>query len=298
MGKAPSAPSAASTANAQQAANLISQNNPFGSLTYTQTGSNNGVDTYTANTTLSPQVQAAIDASLGAQTNLSKAAQSMSANIGSQLGQPLDWSAQQGYLNDITAQNLDRSWDRQAQQFETDLVNRGIRPGSTAYQQQIGDFRADRSNAYNTANLANMNTALQNQLTLRQLPLNELNALMSGGQVQLPQFGSTPQTDVAGITNSAYANQMANYNANQGLMGGLFSAGASLLPLLSDLRAKTNIRRIGTADNGLGIYVYQYLTGGPFTIGVLAQEVEKVNPEAVVEGPDGLKRVFYDKAFS
>lgn len=296
MGKAPSAPSAASTANAQQAANLISQNNPFGSLNYTQTGSNNGVDTYTANTTLSPQVQAAIDASLGAQTNLSKAAQNMSANIGSQLGQPLDWSAQQIYLNDITGQNLDRSWDRQAQQFETDLVNRGIRPGSTAYQQQIGDFRADRSNAYNTANLANFNTAQQSQLALRNQPLNELSALLSGGQVALPQFGSTPQTDVAGITNANFNQQMSGYNANQQLLGGLGGALGGLFAL-SDRRAKMNIRRIGTADNSLGIYLYQYITGGPFQIGVMADEVEGVNPAAVVDGPDGLKRVNYQKAF-
>lgn len=294
---APSAPSPTITANASQAANLISQNTPFGSLAYKRTGSKNGVDTYTANTTLSPQVQAAIDASLGAQTNLAKAAQGLSGNIGAQLGQPLDWSAQQTYLNDMTAGNLDRSWDRQAQQFETDLINRGIRPGSTAYQQQIGDFRTDRSQAYNSANAANYNTALQSQLALRNQPLNELSALLSSGQVQLPQFGATPQTDIGGITNAAYNSSLASWNANQGLFGGLLGAGANLA-LLSDRRAKINIRRIGTADNGLGVYLYQYATGGPFQIGVMAQEVEEVNPAAVVETPEGMKMVDYQKAFA
>lgn len=295
MGKAPSAPSASTTANAQSAANFVSQYTPYGNLVYDKTGSKNGVDTYKATTTLTPGAQQALDASLGAQTNLARTAQTLSGNLGAQLGQPLDWSQQQGYLNNLTDQSLDRSWDRQAQQFETDLVNRGIRPGSSQYQQLAGDFRTDRSNAYNAANVANYNTALQSQLALRNQPLNELTGLLGLGQVQTPQFGSTPMTDVAGITNAAYANQMGQYGANQSLMGGLFSAGASLLPLLSDRRAKTDIKRIGQTDSGVPIYRFRYKHGGPVQIGYMAQDLLETHPEAVTMGPDGFYRVSYDK---
>lgn len=300
MGKgAPQAPSAVDTANTSQAANLINQNNPYGSLSYTNTGNVNGVNTYTANTTLSPQVQAATDAALGAQTNISKTAQQLSGNLGNQLGQPLDWSAQKSYLNNITAQNLNPEWDRMNEQNLTELTNRGIRPGSTVYDQQRNQFQQGRSQAYNSANAANYNTALQSQLALRNQPINELSGLLSAGQVQTPQFSSTPQTDVAGITNSAYANQMAGYNSNQQQLGGLFSAGASLLPglfALSDRRAKTDIQRVGKLDNGLDVFIYKYWGDGPFYMGVMAQDVKESNPEAVFERPDGYLMVNYEEA--
>lgn len=219
------------------------------------------------------------------------------------LNAPNDWSQQQAYLNNLTNSNLDPSWDRQAQQFETQLINRGIRPGSDAYREQMGDFSMNRSNAYNAANLSNFTTAQQSQAALRAQPLNEILALAGGTQIQAPQFTSTPQTgvggtDVAGITSNAFNQNMAAHNSNQGVLGGLFSAGASLIPLLSDRRAKTDIKRIGTADNGLGIFLYRYRSGGPFHIGVMADEVLEIAPHAVVNGPDEFMRVNYAEAFA
>lgn len=296
---APTPPNPVDTANTSQAANLINQNTPFGSLNYQNTGNVNGVNTYTANTTLSPQVQGAVDATLGAQTNVSNAARQLSGNIGSQLGQPIDFAQQQSYLNNLTSQNLNPQWDRLDEQNRTELTNRGLRPGSSAYDTARGEFMNNRSSAYNNANLTNYQTALQGQTALRQMPLNELTALLSAGQVQMPSFSSTPQTDIAGITQAGYANQMAGYNANQAQMGGLFSAGASLIPglfALSDRDAKDAIGVVGKLDNGLNVWLYQYKTGGPVHIGLMADEVEKVQPHAVIMGEDGFKRVDYSEA--
>lgn len=314
MGK-PSAPNPVTTANAQTASNretaitqaglnAVNQVTPYGNLTYTQQGTwSDGTPKFTATQTLSGSGQKLFDTGMQTQQNLANLAQEQSGRLSGLLAEPLDWSAQQDYLNNITAQNLDRSWDRQAQQYETDLINRGIRPGSTQYQKLIADFRNDRSNAYNTANLNNFNSALQSQLAIRQAPINEILALAGQGQVQQPNFVGTPQTqvagtDVAGITNAAFNQQMQNYNAGQSVLGGLFSAGASLIPLMSDRRAKTDIKRVGTADNGLGIYLYRYKAGGPFMIGIMADEAEVVAPEAVVMGPDGFRRVKYAEAFA
>lgn len=83
--------------------------------------------------------------------------------------------------------------------------------------------------------------ALSRQLALRNQPLNEITALMSGGQIQLPQFqgyqgqnvGAAP---VFGATQSQQANAMQNYGINQAGVNsknaGLYSlAGAGLMAL-------------------------------------------------------------------
>ena len=65
-----------------------------------------------------------------------------------------------------------------------------------------------------------------------------------------------------------------------------------ILGLFSDKRVKENIRRVGTTDGGLPIYVYNYIWDKTPQMGVMAQEVEKVNPEAVFE-VGGIKAVNY-----
>lgn len=67
--------------------------------------------------------------------------------------------------------------------------------------------------------------------------------------------------------------------------------------LLSDRRFKSDIKRIGMADNGLPIYSYFYTNDPSKTvqIGFMAQDVEKLNPDAVIER-DGVKFVNYEMA--
>jgi hypothetical protein len=48
-------------------------------------------------------------------------------------------------------------------------------------------------------------------------------------------------------------------------------------------------------DNGLGFYRYAYNDSDKVYVGVMAQEVQNVMPEAVVRGRDGYLRVFYEK---
>jgi len=49
----------------------------------------------------------------------------------------------------------------------------------------------------------------------------------------------------------------------------------------SDRRLKTDVTEIGQLTNGLKLYRYRYIWGGPARIGVMAQEVLGVMPEAV-----------------
>jgi len=63
----------------------------------------------------------------------------------------------------------------------------------------------------------------------------------------------------------------------------------------SDIRLKHDIILLGRLDNGLGFYRFAYNGGDKSYVGVMAQEVEAVMPEAVTRGRDGYLRVYYDK---
>ena len=63
----------------------------------------------------------------------------------------------------------------------------------------------------------------------------------------------------------------------------------------SDIRLKHDIMLLGRLDNGLGFYRFVYNGGEKTYVGVMAQEVEAVMPEAVTRGRDGYLRVYYDK---
>ena len=65
--------------------------------------------------------------------------------------------------------------------------------------------------------------------------------------------------------------------------------------LLSDIRLKRDITRIGQLDNGLALYSYRYLWSDTVYVGVIAQEVALGMPNAVVKGDDGYLRVDYGK---
>ena len=65
-------------------------------------------------------------------------------------------------------------------------------------------------------------------------------------------------------------------------------------PVTSDRRLKRDIFRLGCLDSGICLYRFRYLWDDTFYVGVMAQEVERIAPDAVVHGPDGYLRVRYD----
>ena len=60
------------------------------------------------------------------------------------------------------------------------------------------------------------------------------------------------------------------------------------------MRLKHDIVLLGRLDDGLGYYRFVYNGGHTAYVGVMAQEVEGVAPEAVARGADGYLRVSYD----
>jgi len=201
--------------------------------------------------------------------------------------------AQQAANNALAQQQFGNSQQQQAannalaqQQFGNQLANANL--GNTAQQQQ-----------YNQA------------MTQYNMPLNTLSALRSGSQVQNPSFVNSAQqtttqgADILGATQMGYNAQMGNFNAQQaaqqGMNSGLMSLGGTLgaAAIMSDIRTKENITQVYWLPNGLPVYTYEYKpeykdeAGHGVHIGVMAQEVEQIMPEAVITRVDGIKMVDY-----
>jgi hypothetical protein len=70
----------------------------------------------------------------------------------------------------------------------------------------------------------------------------------------------------------------------------------SFTPPISDIRLKRDITLVGHLDDGLGLYRYRYLWSDTVYVGVMAQEVALIHPEAVVHGAlDNYLRVGYSR---
>lgn len=203
------------------------------------------------------------------------------------------------------------------------LSNQGISEGTEAYGNAMRDFNFGKNDAYQTAQNQAINAGgaeqsrmyglesnayqqgISNDLTARNQPINELAALLgSGSGVQQANFVSTPQTgvnstDVIGATalsqNAAmnnYNQQMGARNALIGAIGGAAGSAAGGYMMKSDRRLKRNIKLIGKIGK-YNFYSYNYKWSDKPEVGVMAQEVIKINPSAVVTLPDGYMAVNY-----
>jgi len=81
-----------------------------------------------------------------------------------------------------------------------------------------------------------------------------------------------------------------------GTLGSLFGSMGPFAGMLSDRRAKTDIRKVGETEGGTNIYTYRYKADPSATVqmGVMAQEVAKKNPQAV-RPVNGLLTVDYSR---
>ena len=338
LGPAPSAPAAPDYRAAAQetaagnleaarqatAANRVNQVTPYGNLSYAVTGADPyGNPTWTATQTLSPAQQQLLDYQNQASLGLGQLANKGLGYVENMLQTPFDTSKlpstgfnpsqtyQEAYM-----QRLAPQLQMGREQLAQDLANKGIDIGSKAYENAMR-MQAQRENdlllgattqGFGVGQQARQ-TALQEQAYLRNEPLNTLSAVRTGAQVQGPQFVNSAQQattagpDILGAAQMGYNAQMGDFNAKQAaqanLNQGLFSLGGAAL--MSDIRAKENIKAIGVMPNGLTLYSFEYkdevkshpLAGDGIHVGVMAQEVEQVFPYAVKTLDDGYKVVDY-----
>lgn len=275
--KAPSAPAApdpTKTANAQTQSNIdtgvanswlnnANEVGPLGNVTYSQTGTQTvggkQVPQFTRTTTLSPEQQKLYEQQTGLGAQMNDIAGRQLTNLDNTLSQPLNFDGlpaaptadRQQYVDALNSR-LEPQLERDRAALETRLANQGIMPGSEAYREAIALNDRGRNDARTQSILQGgtyaqqeygMGTdargrAIQEQLTLRNQPINEISTLMNGGQVTMPQFqgyqgGNIAGTDIAGITQQNYQNQLKAYEQKMAqqnaMMGGIASIGGSIL---------------------------------------------------------------------
>lgn len=200
----------------------------------------------------------------------------------------------------------------------------GIAAANLANQQQLAQaptIAGLYSNSYNQGLATAAQQYQQNPLaaagSIANFGVSGQNAALSGAGAQLGAGTLEQQTQQAADTANygqyaqaqAYPFQTTQWLA--GLEGGIAPglgstttgpapnttaqylgagvAGAGLL--LSDRRAKKNIHKVGSLNDGQPIYRYQYQGSDEWHIGPIAQEVEKHQPHAVHEGVGGVKYV-------
>lgn len=218
---------------------------PWGTET-TSTDANGNV---TVTQTLNPTTQAALDSQQALGKARSDAALGMMGNVNNAYSQPMDWSgltpapdsqgARDQAINSAYGQATSRLDPRFAQDenaLRTRLYNQGFREGDQGFQTEIDNFSRNKNDAYTSA----MNSAigqgtsamqalfgmgqtqhqqeLSDMLQQRNQPMNEMNALISGQQVQSPNMpGYTPVSapNYAGAAANDYSQGLDTYNANQ-----------------------------------------------------------------------------------
>jgi hypothetical protein len=121
-----------------------------------------------------------------------------------------------------------------------------------------------------------------------------------GTMLNFASAGSSSQTGSTGEPGAAGGGGGGGGGNSQG--GGLSGGGGNSQggggsggTTASDIRLKHDITLLGRLDGGLGFYRFAYNGEKKAYVGVMAQEVEAVMPEAVVRGPDGYLRVRYDE---
>lgn len=285
----------------------VTQVGPGGSLTYDQTGTYTWKDPYTgqsydvpqftATTSLSPEMQSIY-------SGVTKQAQNVVSGLSDY--QPMDAEKYRTQAQEAILARMAPQQERDRASMEARLANQGIGLGSKAYSAASADYSRAVDDARLGAILAGTDEAakmMQMDAAARAAPINEINALLSTGQVATPQFAmNSPSTiattDTAGLINQSYNQAQQNYQTSMGAWnntwGGLFGLGAAAI---SDVRLKENINRIGATESGIPIYTFSYIADPEkrIQVGVMAQEVLPVIPEAVITMPNGFYAVDYSK---
>jgi len=212
---------------------------------------------------------------------------------------------------------LDPRFEQEQQSLEIKLRNRGLSEGDAAYDSAMGNFERSKTDAYEQAQMASVgqgrgesaqdfqqqmgsasyaNQLRQNEMReameQRGMTLNEINAIMSGQQVQTPGFeGFTQAGRSQGVdyTGALGAESDFDQAQSQMLMSGISSLGG-MAGMMSDRRLKRNIKRIGTFM-GYPFYIFDYLWGER-SVGFMADEV---NPEAVNRHESGFDIIDLNK---
>jgi len=244
------------TALANSYLNNVNQVGPEGSVSYAtngfetvtdpSTGQKYQIPKWTQTTSLTPQQQQIFDINQQTDLNLAGMGRDQSAKVSDLLAKPVNLSneATEGRLFELGRARYDTQQAEQSEALRNRLAQQGIHAGTDAYDREMRNFDQGWNDRYNQLLLTGRQQAVQEALTERNQPLNEIIGIGSGTQVGLPQFSAPlnqygiPGTDYAGIVNNNYAQQMNAYNqqlaSRNAALGGLFGLGGAAITGIAD----------------------------------------------------------------
>lgn len=147
---------------------------------------------------------------------------------------------------------------------------------------------------------------INEQVTSQQKKLQGLDFLYGGGGAQQPvslapgSSGQVAPTDIQGAIQQQYQNQYGDYQQRAQAAQQQQQAAASIALALafSDRRLKTDVRKEGELPSGLNIYSYRYRGTPQMQVGVMADEVKRAQPDAVVPHQSGYEMVDYGRVIA
>lgn len=203
----------------------------------------------------------------------------------------------QAYDQAMQRLGQDQNDARQQAQYQATIGSGAEAQRMQGMDVQSGNFAnnaAGQAYQQNQSSANFQNTLRQQQIAeamqQRGFTLNEINAIMNGQQVGMP---SMPSFNAANRSEGNQALQAAGmqsqdawnqYNAQQQQTQGTLSGLGSMAMMFSDRRLKTDIEEYKFDERvGLMEYVYRYKWDPPEVLrkGFMADEVEKIYPEAV-----------------
>jgi len=250
--QAAQATAAGNLANAQAAtaANRVNQVTPYGSLNYTQSGTDSlGNPMWTATQSLSQPLQQLTDTSL-AGLQASQANPMYGINPG------------QTY-SDAIMQRLQPQMQQASGSQQAALANRGIVPGTAAYENAMRTFNQGQNDQLTSAIVGGMQTGLQAQQLQNQTAANIKN-LAAPGYVNPYSQAAVAGPDYLQAYNASRSADIAQQNAqaaaNANRQSGLYALGGSLLQGSGGL---SGLVSGATGLAGLANQGYNWLTSSP-----------------------------------
>lgn len=176
-------------------------------------------DQWESRITLSPEMQKLFDQQNRISQGMGDLAEGGISRVQNATSKPFDYSSINDLVDKAQAaymQRMDPVLARSRAAQEQTMANQGLRLGSEAYGTSQDIIGKQENDARGQAILQAMSLSpqlLAQALTLRNQPLNELNALRSGSQVSMPSFGPAgQQATVAGPNLLGAAQAQSGYN--------------------------------------------------------------------------------------
>lgn len=225
-------------------------------------------------------------AELAAQQGQANTAQMQGAEIAAagqeralrSLAQASDLAGAQGRLSSqMRGQSFEEEFGRGS------AIDR-FRQSDVEYQRDVDQRRADRE------------TEARRQGTQARQQMFENKAGITDRIVDAAQKSKEEEDRTKGrIDASTQANRSAAVGGITGAIGGVGKMATGFG--WSDVRLKTDVRRVGTSPSGIPEYTFRYVNdpSGRLFRGTLAQEVERLHPRAVAKTSSGMLAVNYDE---